>query len=179
MNRDVWQDIPSGEEPPKKVDAVIEIPKGGRNKYEYDKRFGAYKLDRVLHSSVFYPGDYGLIPQTLFDDGDPLDILVLVDEPSFPGCIIPVRPIAKINMLDNGERDDKILAVPIDDPNMREVRDKDDLAEHRLEEIEQFFRTYKLLEEDKKTDVLGWEGKESAYNAIKKSMKSFSKEYKD
>lgn len=171
--KDLWKDIPAGKNPPKKINAVIEIPKGSRNKYEYSKKFGSYKLDRVLHSSVFYPGDYGLVPQTLYEDGDPLDILVLMDEATFPGCVIEVRPIALIKMLDNGEKDDKILAVPVGDPNYKGVNSKRDIPKHRLREIEQFFKTYKLLEEGKKTEVKGWEGKRKAWKAIKKSINGF------
>ncbi|MFB6088264.1 MAG: inorganic diphosphatase [Candidatus Aenigmatarchaeota archaeon] len=176
MPVDLWKNIPTGEDPPQKIYAVIEIPKGSKNKYEYDKNFEAYKLDRVLHSTVFYPGDYGLIPQTLYEDGDPLDILVLMDEATFPGCIISVRPIARINILDNNERDDKILAVPSEDPNFKGIDGKTDISPHRLKEIAQFFRTYKLLEEGKETEVLGWEDRERAYEAIKKSMELFKEE---
>ena len=107
----LWHDLPAGQNPPEIVTAVIEIPSGSRNKYELDKASGMLKLDRVLFSAVHYPGDYGFIPSTLADDGDPLDVLVLVDAPSFPGCVMEVRPIGMLEMLDQGIADEKILAV--------------------------------------------------------------------
>jgi len=171
--KDAWRELSSGPDVPEVVNAVIEIPKGSKNKYEYDKKHGAYKLDRVLHSTVFYPGDYGLIPKTLYDDGDPMDILVMMDEPTFPGCVIPVRPVALIKMRDNNEKDDKILAVPVGNPNYKEINCKEDIPSHRLKEISHFFRTYKLLEEDKDTKVLGWAEKKVAHNAIEHSIDLF------
>ena len=134
-----WKDIPPGSNPPELVTAVIEIPRGSRNKYELDKDTGMMKLDRVLYSAVHYPGDYGFIPRTLFEDGDPLDILVRINEPTFPGCLIEVRPIGVLRMLDKGEPDDKILAVPAADPFHNEYFDIADLPQHYLAEIEHFF----------------------------------------
>ena len=107
-----WRDIPPGPHPPELVTAVIEIPRGSRNKYELDKETGMLKLDRVLYSAVHYPGDYGFIPRTLHEDGDPMDILVRINEPTFPGCLIDARPIGVLRMLDKGAPDDKVLAVP-------------------------------------------------------------------
>jgi inorganic pyrophosphatase len=122
-----WRDLPPGRNPPEEVTAVIEIPRGSRNKYELDKELGMFKLDRVLYSAVHYPGDYGFIPRTLHEDGDPLDILVRINEPTFPGCLIDVRPIGVLKMLDRGEPDDKILAVPSHDPQHNEYFDIADL----------------------------------------------------
>ncbi len=174
--KDLWRDVPAGEEVPEVVNAVVEIPEGSKNKYEYDKEYGGYKLDRVLHSTVFYPGDYGFIPRTLYEDGDPLDVLVLVNEPTFPGCVIPVRPVALIKMNDSKEKDDKILAVPVNDPNFEEMKSKEDIPSHRLREISHFFETYKLLEGDEHTEVLGWGSKEEAIKAIEHSVEKYEKE---
>ena len=112
----LWKDLPVGTDSPNSINVIVEIPKGSRNKYEFDKKTGAFRLDRVLYSSIHYPGDYGLIPQTFYDDGDPLDVLVMVNEPTFSGCIIQARPIGLFRMKDRGEPDDKILAVPQQDP---------------------------------------------------------------
>src|ERR671935_3104835 len=114
--------LPVGDSAPAEVNAVVEIPRGERNKYEYDKKLHVFRLDRNLYSPVHYPGDYGFIPSTLSEDGDPLDVLVLVDAPSFPGCLIEVRPIGLLEMLDQGVRDEKILAVAQNDPRYREVK---------------------------------------------------------
>ena len=111
-----WHDLPAGPRPPDHVTAVVEIPRGSRNKYELDKVTGLLRLDRVLYSAVHYPGDYGFIPRTLHEDGDPLDILVMINEPTFPGCHIDCRPLGVLRMLDRGEPDDKVLAVPVNDP---------------------------------------------------------------
>lgn len=140
---------------PSTVQAFIEIPRGSRNKYEYDKATGQFKLDRVLYSSVHYPTDYGFIPETLAEDGDGLDILVLVEEPTFPGCLIETRAIGGLDMADEKGADFKVLAVPAGDPRFDPVRSLSDLSEHWLREIETFFSTYKLLE-PKQTEVLGW-----------------------
>ncbi|MCE5198048.1 MAG: inorganic diphosphatase [Armatimonadota bacterium] len=153
---------PTGEHP---LEAVIEIPRGARNKYEYDDERGIIRLDRVLYSSVHYPTDYGFIPDTLAEDGDHLDILVIVEEPTFPGCYVPIRPIAVLNMLDVNGEDQKILAVPVGDPRFDRVRDISDISPHWLREIENFFDTYKTLE-DLHTVVRGWEGAERAMQVI-------------
>jgi inorganic pyrophosphatase len=138
------------------VNVLIEIPGGSKNKYEYDKDLAAFALDRVLYSSVKYPYDYGFIPNTLADDGDPLDGMVLIDEPTFPGCIIAARPVGFLEMIDGGDRDEKILCVPNKDPRYAHVKSLKDIANHRLEEIAEFFRTYKNLEK-KVTQILGWQ----------------------
>lgn len=135
--------------------AFIEIPRGSRNKYEYDEEAGAFRLDRVLYSSVHYPTDYGFIPETLAPDGDHLDVLVLVQEPTFPGCLIDVRPLGGLDMHDEKGSDFKVLAVPVGDPRFAHVTSLENVGEHWLKEIETFFDTYKLLE-PKQTEVLGW-----------------------
>ncbi|MEA2707137.1 MAG: inorganic pyrophosphatase, partial [Gemmatimonadaceae bacterium] len=131
-----WHDLPAGIHPPELVTALIEIPSGSRNKYELDKQSGLIRLDRVLYSSMHYPGDYGFIPRTLHEDGDPLDILVRINEPTFPGCQIDCRPLGVLKMLDRGEPDDKIIAVPSNDPYYHEYFDIADLSQHYLREVE-------------------------------------------
>src|SRR5579872_3139231 len=126
------------------IEVVIEIPQGSRNKYEYDHEQHVIRLDRVLYSSVHYPADYGFMPGTLSKDGDPLDVLVLVFDPTFPGCRVPVRPVGVLHMVDDKGEDEKILAVPTVDPRFGYVHDIADLDEHWLKEIENFFATYKL-----------------------------------
>jgi inorganic pyrophosphatase len=137
------------------IEVVIEIPQGSRNKYEFDHATGVIRLDRVLHSSVHYPADYGFVPDTLSKDGDPLDVLVLTLDPTFPGCHVPARPIGVLRMIDDKGEDEKILAVPVGDPRFDDVHDLPNLHGHWLKEIENFFDTYKLLEE-KCTELLGW-----------------------
>ena len=147
--------LPIGVAAPDEVNAVIEIPRGQTNKYEYDKELQVFRLDRNLYSPVHYPGDYGFIPSTLSDDGDPLDVLVLVDAPSFTGCVMTVRPIGALMMLDQGSEDEKILAVGLHNPIYKEVRDYEELYPHLLREIEHFFSIYKELEA-KTTRIVGW-----------------------
>ena len=123
------------------INVLIEIAGGSKNKYEFDKDINAFALDRVLFSSVQYPYDYGFVPNTLADDGDPLDGMVLMDEPTFPGCVITARPIGMLEMIDGGDRDEKILCVPDKDPRYVNVKTLDDVASHRLDEIAEFFKT--------------------------------------
>ena len=152
------------------VDVIIEIPQGSRNKYEVDHATGQIRLDRVLHSSVHYPTDYGFIPDTLSKDGDPLDVLLVVYEPTFPGCLVPARPIGLLRMKDEKGEDEKILAVPTGDPRFDGIDGLDDLSPHFLREIENFFATYKLLEE-KDTDLLGWDSAREARRVISESCR--------
>jgi inorganic pyrophosphatase len=171
-----WRDLPPGRHPPEEVTAVIEIPSGSRNKYELDKDSGLFRLDRVLYSAVHYPGDYGFIPRTLHEDGDPCDVLVLVNEPTFPGCQIDVRPIGVLMMLDRGEPDDKILAVPSNDPYYSEYFDIADIPQHYLREVEHFFRIYKDLE-GRRVQTVGWEKSEKAMRVIKDSIARYADVY--
>jgi inorganic pyrophosphatase len=150
------------------IEAIIEIPQGSRNKYEYDHQAHVIRLDRVLHSAVHYPADYGFIVDTLSKDGDPLDVLVLVMDPTFPGCHVSVRPIGVLRMVDDKGEDEKILAVPTGDPRFDGIDDLPDLSAHWLKEIENFFATYKLLEE-KDTDLLGWDRAAAARRVIQEA----------
>ena len=150
------------------VEVHVEIPRGSRNKYEYDHQKRAIRLDRVLYSSVHYPTDYGYIPNTVAADGDPLDILVVVEEPTFPGCFLQARPIGVLKMVDEQGEDDKILAVPMSDPRFDEVDDISKLPSHWLKEIENFFNTYKTLE-GIETRVFDWQGAAEAWGIIQTS----------
>ena len=145
--------------------AFVEIPRGSRNKYEYDEEHGTFRLDRVLYSSVHYPTEYGFIPDTLAEDDDPLDILVLVQEPTFPGCLIETRPLGGLDMADEKGMDFKVLAVPVSDPRYFHVETLEQLGQHWLDEIKTFFDTYKLLE-PKETEVRGWHGEDVARQQI-------------
>jgi inorganic pyrophosphatase len=160
---------------PETFTAVIEIPKGSRNKYEYDHETKAIKLDRFLYSSVVYPTDYGFIPDTLSLDTDPLDVMVLVSEPTFPGCVIEVKPIALFRMEDDKGVDDKVLAVPCSDPNWNQLETLDDVAKQMRDEIEHFFSIYKDLEQ-KAVKVRGWFSREDAIEEIKASRSRYSDE---
>jgi inorganic pyrophosphatase len=153
--------------------AVIEIPKGSRNKYEYDHERHAIKLDRFLYASVVYPTDYGFIPDTLSLDGDPLDVMVCVSEPTFPGCIIEVKPIGLFRMEDDKGIDDKVLAVPCSDPNWNQLNTLDDLAKQLQDEIAHFFSVYKDLEQ-KTVKVRGWFSREDAVEEIAASRDRYS-----
>ena len=150
------------------LDVIIEIPRGSRNKYEYDVEMKCIRLDRVLFSSVHYPTDYGFVPHKCAEDGDHLDVMVVVEEPTFPGCMITVRPIGVLEMTDENGLDYKILAVPDADPRFTEVRKLRDLPSHWLLEIENFFASYKALE-DKETNVRGWHDREKAWDVIDNS----------
>ncbi len=150
---------------PKQVDVFVEIPRGSRAKYELDQKTGHIRLDRVLHSSVHYPADYGFVMGTLGGDGDPLDALVIVEEPTFPGCVMAARPIGTLFMRDAKGEDEKILAVPVGDPRFDEIRTLDDLAPHWRKEIDPFFSTYKVLEADD-TEVRGWHDETVAWKVI-------------
>ncbi len=156
------------------IEVVVEIPRGSRNKYELDKTRGVLTLDRVLYSSVHYPTDYGFIAGTLALDGDELDALVVVDEPTFPGCHVVARPIGVLDMRDEKGPDNKILAVPIGDPRFSRIHDLSDIDPHWLREIENFFQTYKALE-DKWTDVVGWEDAAAAARAIAEARELYAR----
>jgi inorganic pyrophosphatase len=152
--------------------AVIEIPQGSRNKYEYDHELHAIKLDRFLFASVVYPTDYGFIPDTLSLDGDPLDVMVVVSEPTFPGCVIEVKPIALFRMEDDQGIDDKVLAVPCSDPNWNQLERLEDINQQLRDEIAHFFSVYKDLER-KKVKVEGWFSREDAIKEIAESRERF------
>jgi inorganic pyrophosphatase len=151
------------------IEVTVEIPSGSRNKYEYDHARHRFVLDRILYSSVHYPCDYGFIDGSLADDGDPLDVLVVISEPTFPGCVVRARPIGVLDMTDDKGHDYKILAVAHDDPRWDETRALEDLSPHRLREIENFFAIYKELE-GRQTEIAGWLGADKAEQIIDQAM---------
>ncbi len=176
MTLHLWHNLASGPDAPDVVYAVVEVPKGSRNKYEYSKTAGVIKLDRVLYSPLHYPGDYGFIPQSYFDDGDPMDILVMMNAPTFPGCVIEARPLGMFKMIDKGEPDYKVLAVPSTDPNFDDYRDLDDVPKHFPREVEHFFMVYKQLQGTEVQNE-GWVGQAEAKQAIAASMKLYTKTF--
>ena len=166
--------MPLGKNPPFEVNCIVEVPKGGTNKYEYDEEMGAFKLDRALYEAVFYPAEYGFIPQTLNEkDGDPLDIMVLATFPTFPGCVVSCRPIGILRLVDSGEDDDKIIAVSANDPRFDEIKELEDLPIHIRKEIKNFFENYAELQTNKKIKIDGWSGKDKAHKLIKQAGKDF------
>ena len=172
MSKNFWHDIETGKDVPEIINAIIEIPKGSMNKYEYDKKHNMMKLDRVLFSPFHYPGDYGLIPQTLSEDGDPLDALVLVTNPTYPGILIESRPIGLLQMKDDGEPDDKIICVSTNDPRYLHTTDINDIEDHYRSEIAHFFQVYKELE-GKKVEIIGWKSSKDAKVVIIESIKIY------
>jgi inorganic pyrophosphatase len=177
-NKDsLWHKIKTGSNPPEEIYAIIENPKNSRNKYELSKD-GVIYLDRVLHSSVIFPGDYGQIPQTYFEDGDALDVLVLISEPTFTGCVVACRPIGVLRMIDEKGHDDKILAVASEDPFFHSVYSLEDVYPHTLDEIAEFFKTYKGLEHGKNVEVIGWDSKQEAFKTITNSMRLYEELFK-
>lgn len=162
-------DLPAGDGAPDIVNVVVEIPKGSRNKIEFDPAAKAFRLDRVLYSPVHYPGDYGFIPGTLSPDGDALDVLVLVTDPTFTGCLLTARPVGILEMKDEAGVDQKILAVPDRDPRFAEHHELEDLPQHLLKEIQYFFEVYKDLE-GKETAVFGWRSAADARSIIRAAI---------
>ncbi|HZD06431.1 MAG TPA: inorganic diphosphatase [Longimicrobiales bacterium] len=165
-------DLPPGPRPPDELNVVVEIPRGSRNKYELDKSTGMIAFDRLLYSAVHYPGDYGFIPRTLAGDGDPLDALVIVTEPTFPGCLLVARPVGVFVMEDEKGVDEKILAVPVKDPLHHEYRVLHDVPPHFLKEVEHFFAIYKDLE-GKTTRVRGWRDLEEARRIVGEAVERY------
>ncbi|GAB4526897.1 MAG: inorganic diphosphatase [Anaerolineae bacterium] len=176
MTLHLWHNLASGPDAPNVIYTVVEVPKGSRNKYEYSKTAGVIKLDRVLYSPLHYPGDYGFIPQTYFEDGDPIDILVMMNAPTFPGCVIEARPLGMFKMIDKGEMDYKVLAVPATDPNFDDYQDLDDVPKHFPREVEHFFMVYKQLQGTEVKNE-GWVGLEETRQAILNSMELYRKKF--
>ncbi len=169
-----YSEVPPGTDLPEVVNAIVEIPKGCRNKFEVDERTGLIRLDRYLYSSSHYPGDYGFIPQTLADDGDALDVLVMVNEPTFSGCLIEARVMGLFRMRDRGANDFKVLGVPHSDPLFRDYRGLADIPKAFLLEVEHFFQTYKQLE-GAEVESLGWAGGEDAIQEVRASVERYAK----
>jgi inorganic pyrophosphatase len=167
--------LPIGSKAPEIINVVIEIPKGSHLKYEYDEALDEIKLDRVLHSAVFYPTEYGFIPETRSLDGDHLDVLVILNDKLFPGCIMEVTPIGVLYMDDGADKDEKIIAVATKDPRLAHIKTIEDVDDFYKKEIHHFFETYKQLE-NKVVKVHHWHGKDLAINIINESRKRYSDE---
>ena len=165
-------DIPAGSAD--EMNVIIEIPKFSKNKYEIDKETGIIALDRVMHSAQDYPFDYGFVPQTLWDDGDALDVVVLTTYPLAPGILVRVRPVGIMHMIDGGEADEKVIAVPVDDPRFADTKDLGDVNPHTLKEISHFFATYKQIQK-KEVEVGEFEGREAAEAAFVRAGELYSK----
>lgn len=172
----LWHDITPGKNTPDEINVIIEINKGSKNKYEIDKETGLIALDRAMHTAQDYPYDYGFVPQTLWDDNDALDVVLLTTYPLAPGILVKVRPVAIMNMIDSGEADDKIIAVPVDDPRWDDVKDLGDINKHTVKEMEHFFATYKKIQ-NKVVEVTGFKGKKEAQEAVGRSMKLYQEKF--
>lgn len=174
----LWHDIPAGDRPPDLVNVVVEVISGSRDKYEYNIEWEAFVLDRVLHSSVVFPVEYGFIPQTWFSDNDPLDIMVLSYEPLEVGCIIKTRTIGALIVEDEGGEDPKILSVPTRDPRFDGFNDLSDVHTHKLREIQEFFETYKRLEPKKFARFKAWRSAEEAKNIVRQAVDLYRKTFR-
>lgn len=168
-----WHDVELGEQAPEIVSAIIEVPAGSNVKYELDKKSGLLRVDRTLFSSVHYPANYGFLPQTYCDDHDPLDVLVLGQEPLVPLCIVRAKPIGLMKMIDQGEGDDKVIAVHYDDQEYAHYKSIDELPPHRLNQVRRFFEDYKALE-NKTVSVEGFLGANEAIAAVQRSMQMYA-----
>lgn len=172
----LWKDLSVGDKPPEEVNLVIEIPKGSRNKIELDKETGLFKLDRVLHKPFRFKWNYGLIPRTLYEDGDAADGIVVTEEPLPTGSIVSVRPIGLMKFVDSGEMDDKLIAVAVKDPDYKKIRDVKELSKKVLDEIKYFYNNYKKPE-GKKTEVKSFENAQRAKEFIIKSIDLYRKKF--
>lgn len=163
------KNLPQAKNFPQEFNCVIEIPKGSRNKYEYDEEINIIKLDRVYTSAMSLPCDYGLLPGTRSEDGDNLDALVFLEHSVFPGCLVTCRPIGVLYMVDSGEKDEKIIAVPVNDVRLTHIENLEDRSPHYKKEIEHYFSHYKDLQ-GKEVKITGWGGKEEALDILKKAL---------
>lgn len=174
----LWHDVALGDKAPDEFNAIIEIPKGSFNKYEIDKATGLIALDRANYSAAPYPFDYGFAPQTLWEDNDPLDVIVLTTFPLNPGILVRVRPVAVMEMIDDGDSDFKILCVPADDKRWEDVHDLKDLNQHALKEYQHFFETYKALKgKPVSVEIRGYKGSKEAKEAVVKSVALYKEKY--
>ncbi len=170
----LWHDIESGTD--EKFNVIIEINRGSKNKYEIDKKTGLIALDRVAHTAQDFPYDYGFIPRTLWDDDDPMDVILLTTFPLNPGILVRARSVGIMNMIDDGESDDKMIAVPLDDPRWDDVKDLKDINSHTLREMEHFYSTYKKLQ-NKEVKVAGFKDKNSAKEAFARGRKLYEDKF--
>ena len=172
----LWHDISAGKDAPHTINVIIEIPRGSKNKYEIDKENGLIRLDRAMKTAQDYPYDYGFVPQSSWDDGDVLDVVLLATYPLAPGILVEARPIGIMNMVDCGDGDDKIIAVPKSDPRFDEILDLDDINRHTLKEMRHFFETYKAID-NKVVVVKGFKKKAAALVAIKKGLRMYQDKF--
>ncbi len=174
----LWHDVPLGEKAPEKFNVIIEVPKGSNNKYEIDKETGLIKLDRANYSAASFPYDYGFAPQTLWEDGDALDVIVLTTFPLNVGILVSVRPVAVMEMIDTGESDFKIIAVPTEDKRWEDVQDLGDINSHSLKEFQHFLETYKALKgKPAPVEITGIKGKAEAIIAVQKSVELYKEKF--
>lgn len=171
-----FKDIPSGENPPELINVVVEIPKGARNKYEYNEEKGYFALDRALYSAQVFPFDYGFLPQSKAGDGDPLDIVLLTSNPTFPGCVVEARPLGILMMEDENGEDSKVVVAPKKklEPRLAHIDTIEDIPEHTKKEIKDFFETYKRLEPNKWVKVKAWDSKDKAQEMIERAIQEYS-----
>ncbi len=174
----MWHDISYGDNAPETVNTIIEIPRGSKNKYEIDKKTGIIKLDRAMRTAQDYPFDYGFVPRTLWDDGDALDVVVLTTYPLATGVMVEARVIGVMRMIDSGDCDDKIIAVPSDDPRWDNVHDIEDVNQHTLKEMQHFFETYKSID-NKVVEITGFEDVNAAHEAVRKGIRLYEEKYKN
>ena len=172
----LWHEVSPGEKIPDEVNVIIEIGKGSKNKYEIDKETGMIALDRAMHTAQDYPFDYGFVPKTYWHDGDALDVVILSTYPLAPGILARVRPVAVMNMIDDGDNDNKVICVPVKDPRWDDVKDLADINKHTIKEIEHFFGTYKKIQ-NKEVSVNGFEGAEEAKAAVNEGIELYNKEF--
>lgn len=172
----LWHDVPLGDKVPNEFTTIIEIPRGSLNKYEIDKETGLIALDRVSHTAQVFPMDYGFAPKTLWDDGDALDVIVLTTEPLHPGIVVHTRPVGIMKMIDCGDSDDKVIGVPVDDPRWDSVTDIEHVNQHQLRTLKHFYENYKTLQ-DKEVVVEGFEGKDAALAAVKRSIELYNEKF--
>ncbi len=174
----LWHDVPLGDDAPEEINVIVEIPKGSHNKYEIDKETGLIKLDRANYSDAPYPMEYGFAPQTLWEDGDALDILILATFPIATGILVTVRPIAIMDMVDSGESDAKIICVPVNDKRWEDVKDLADINKHTLKEWQHFFETYKALKgKPAPVKINGIRDRAAALEAVKKSVELYKEKF--
>lgn len=172
----LWHEITPGKNTPKEFNVIVEINKGSKNKYEIDKETGLIALDRVAHTAQDFPVDYGFVPQSYWHDEDPLDVILLTTHALLPGVLVKVRPVAIMGMIDDGDRDDKIIAVPVDDPRWEDVKDLENINKHLLREVEHFYGTYKKLQ-DKEVEVTGFKGRAEAEKAVEEGLKMYQEKF--
>ena len=175
----LFHTLPPGPYPPQKVYCLVEIPRGTSNKYEYDEDLGVFKLDRALYGSVFYPTEYGFIPQTWAKDNDPLDIMVLSTFTTFTGCLLKTRPIGLLRLIDSGEQDDKIIATASNDPRFKDIKDLSDLSSHFKKEIQNFWESYAALQPKKEIQIKSWGGVEKAREVINKAIETYREKFEN